>query len=563
MLFRSDFTNENPSYSLPSTSFVTVQCYESRDAIRIWDSGFTSAIPWDGLPLVDSFTDSTYREYAAINLQADRYGGRGVGSNGGAGRCAGSNGFQVKGCGATPLIGLNPDRFHSNGFCALRNVVREAIWSEVLRQVLPFGAPKVRSVFQCPGTVELPTALGTICRPQGALVREFFLRPAHFMRAALFKGKVTNDCAEISDTTRTRNAVQTLVAHELGVDFSAVSSITASRLNGALTALLEGVVHKIAHQMGVAYTKRILHGNIGCSNVGWCGEWADLDTCTTLVEFAPFNSGGFDKHSFGIEYEAVDAVIHNLAYSFLRFTSHRLDLQTNLSTHLKNCLRSTYSATVKEGLIRLTGLPTKLVTLIPAELNKRFLAAADRRLNKTSAPFYYTEGSIWPMPETMRPYALCEDLRSAQLRLLHKYSPTESVPLEGAKKIPSDLDEILESIYSSVGLLSGESSRSAFHATLFNSIRVNFPTSILYRCRLDKMIDEKIANDHDLGSVIKTTVERAKLTLLDFEEGDLYLAVHGIGFGLSMSDGTVIDGQKTTPTVFFERLSSYVNCESE
>lgn len=559
MITEDDKKNINSAYTLPPTSFVAVQCSESMEATRIWESDDSRKLPWEGLPLVVSFADNTDKKSDFVNLYADRYGGLGVGVNGGAGRCAGIYGVQVKGCGATPLVGLNPDRFHSDGFCALRNVVREAIWSEVLGQVLPFGAPKVISVFQCRGTLEIITALGVIRVPQGALIRDFFLRPAHFMRAALFN---TTDSVETSDTVRTRNAVQTLVAHQLGIDFADTSGLTASRLNEALTTLLEGVVHKIAHQMGVAYSKRILHGNIGCSNVGWHGEWADLDTCTTVVDFAPFNTGGFDKHPFGIEYEAVDAVIHNLTYSFLRFTSHRLDLQANLSMYLKNCLRSTYSITVKERLIRLTGLPANLATRIPTELSERFLVAVDRRLNKMSAPFYYTEGSIWPMPKTIHPYALCEDLKSAQLRLLQKYSATESVPLEAAKAAPSDLDGILESIYSSVGLLPDTNSRSSFHATLLNSVRINLPTPVLYRCSLDQMIDAKIENEHDLGAVVETTIARAKLTLLDIDRDEFSLTALGTEFRLSVSNGSVIDGEKVTPRVFFEKLYSHVNYKS-
>src|SRR5690348_8288649 len=72
---------------------------------------------------------------------AERYGGRGVGLNGGGARCGTTGLVQIKGIGKTPLVGVkSTEAEHSYGGASLQEAVREALWGEICHIALPFGA---------------------------------------------------------------------------------------------------------------------------------------------------------------------------------------------------------------------------------------------------------------------------------------------------------------------------------------------------------------------------------------------------------------------------------------
>jgi hypothetical protein len=91
-------------------------------------------------PFTDEVTEgqgiATDQKYAV----ADRYGGAGIGRNGGSGRNALVNGFLVKGVGRTPLVGQSTPLSHASGGAYLEECVREAIFSEVVSHDFPYGA---------------------------------------------------------------------------------------------------------------------------------------------------------------------------------------------------------------------------------------------------------------------------------------------------------------------------------------------------------------------------------------------------------------------------------------
>ena len=55
--------------------------------------------------------------------EVDRYGGSGIGKNGGSGRCAIINGVQIKGVGRTQLAVSDDDLWHSYGGLNLQDAI--------------------------------------------------------------------------------------------------------------------------------------------------------------------------------------------------------------------------------------------------------------------------------------------------------------------------------------------------------------------------------------------------------------------------------------------------------
>jgi hypothetical protein len=71
---------------------------------------------------------------------AERYGGIGIGTNGGGARCGYYKSYQIKGVGRTPLVGKDCETWHSYGGLSLFDAIYEAIYSKILNNVLPKGA---------------------------------------------------------------------------------------------------------------------------------------------------------------------------------------------------------------------------------------------------------------------------------------------------------------------------------------------------------------------------------------------------------------------------------------
>jgi hypothetical protein len=112
---------------------------------------------------------------------AERYGGDEIANNGGGVRCGLAGDLQVKGIGPNLLLGRGSDEAHSNGHLSLGDAIYEALWSEILNEVLPYGGERVLAVLR-PFSTRPPQA-----SDRALLVREPEIRPAHFERAIHFK----------------------------------------------------------------------------------------------------------------------------------------------------------------------------------------------------------------------------------------------------------------------------------------------------------------------------------------------------------------------------------------
>lgn len=145
-------------------------------------------------------------------FQAERYGGSGIQRNGGGARCGFDGRYQVKGIGANPLVGEGSDRRHSNGALGAIHAIYEALWSEVLAQVLPYGAVRTRAVLLTDSYIDIAFERSQGPSRRALLVREPVVRPAHFERAPYFRPQSEYAEKLIHDAQRVKSVIRLLPA---------------------------------------------------------------------------------------------------------------------------------------------------------------------------------------------------------------------------------------------------------------------------------------------------------------------------------------------------------------
>ncbi|MBP1203661.1 hypothetical protein JOD97_001675 [Duganella sp. 1411] len=233
--------------------------------------------------------------------EAERYGGGGVGDNGGGGRVGNYANFQVKGAGPNPVTNSSTT-WYSYGSLNLVDAAYEAIFSTILNDLLPLGCAKIYGIIFTSKTGAFHSVNGAAQDAQltpasGALlVREPTLRPAHFMRADVFTP------AKSSNLMRDSNRVR-IVNKRLREKFAG---------DNDFIRYLGKFLLSSAKQMSFALAARITHGALTASNMCLDGRWIDLTE-------ARFLSGGKNFTGLNAFYDdpKIPAyVLSELAYIF-------------------------------------------------------------------------------------------------------------------------------------------------------------------------------------------------------------------------------------------------------
>jgi hypothetical protein len=249
------------------------------DGARLTETDFASRFSYV-VAESDTFKHLKINAGETLTAYAERYGGRGVGNNGGGARCGNIGHYQVKGIGRNPLAGGSPTEWHSYGGLNARDAIYEAVYSEVLGKILPLGVVKTHGVI-----LTSPLAAYNEFDPKTAnkaelgwgalMVRDICLRPGHFFRAAHHAPHNKGPDGLSSDIIRVRDVHQIL---------SKIMSTTA------LVSFLGTFLRNCANQFSFAKIARISHGGICPSNLSFDGRWIDL-TNATFVDGAR-NIGG-------------------------------------------------------------------------------------------------------------------------------------------------------------------------------------------------------------------------------------------------------------------------------
>ena len=244
--------------------------------------------------------------------EAERYGGPGVGTNGGGARVGNYANLQVKGAGPNPLAHANGEsRWHSYGSLNLPDAAYEAIFSTVLNELLPMGCAKVYGIVHTSKTgalhwIDSGSKTSQYSPISGALlIRERALRPAHFMRAASFAPPKSSGL--MRDFHRVRS-----VNKKLRAKFDD---------NNGFIRYLGTFILSSAKQFAFALAARITHGGMTPSNISLDGRWLDLTE-------ARFLSGGKNLGRllpFYDEPQIVIQIVCELAHIFGK--SNRVNFQ--------------------------------------------------------------------------------------------------------------------------------------------------------------------------------------------------------------------------------------------
>lgn len=330
---------------------------------------------------------------------ADRYGGTGIGRNGGSGRAVFVNGYHVKGIGRTSLVSVLTDRAHASAWAYLEECVREAVLSEVVNAEFPFGAVPVPAIIET-GVVQVwDTDYGPKPERQCLLVRPTFIRPAHFTRATDYISANQKEGA-------------------LDANRVALTSCSAVDLFGA-----EDFSHswgqfwlRWAEQLAYAYAHRLTHGGNTESNVALDERLLDFGAMTALPSLARVStmqggpSAGMDML---FQAQAMQAVAPFLGRHIDEALASPEALGVNLSR-----ANDRYRQVLLREVLRVTGL-TRMQSerLLQSALAARAVAA----INRLVTHFAREQSTIFDgMPEPRISWDLGQFWQEPAPRHLHE-----------------------------------------------------------------------------------------------------------------------------------------------
>ena len=268
---------------------------------------------------------------------ADRYGGPGIGLNGGSGRAAVLGGYHVKGIGRTPLVSAATDAAHASGGAYLEEAVRETIFAEVVRSEFPHAAVPVLAILD----TGLTQDWGPTRERRVLVIRPCFVRPAHFVRAvAYFSGNPTEGAA---DSARVRHMFDGCL-HLLG--------------RPAFVERCRTLWTNWATQLAYGFVHRLPHGSNTISNICLDGKLVDFGATSAVPSWA-------DTATMlaRVPFEALQALLPRVLRSDAYFYGRHLDpalaedaVLDTLADHVGQAFRRT---TVTE-VLRLAGVPRAL-----------------------------------------------------------------------------------------------------------------------------------------------------------------------------------------------------------
>ncbi|RYY74175.1 MAG: hypothetical protein EOO52_15035 [Gammaproteobacteria bacterium] len=278
----------------------------------------------------DYFPVANFDLSKSYTLLAERYGGRGVGGNGGGARCGLVNGIQLKGSGGNCLVGQGVDWWHTTGCLQLTDAVVEVIYAGLIQTILPSGAARCYGIIDTsmPAPYYLNGDRNTILNGRGALLlREALLRPAHFIRSPHFVSSPTSRPLLAPDTLRVKQAIKSLQ--------------TYAQANGGIETILSRSLAANARQFAVAKLQRITHSTITPSNLSFGGEWLDLTTCS-LVPSGINYKFGMNQPSFYLEAIVVPQAYEELVDTYNKYIGCKINSARLNDYYQQAFLRSAY-----------------------------------------------------------------------------------------------------------------------------------------------------------------------------------------------------------------------------
>lgn len=408
-------------------------------------------------------------------FMAERYGGDGILSNGGGGRCGFDGLWQLKGLGPNQLVGKDVDPGHGDGNLSLGTAVYETIWSEIINTTLPYGAIRTVAILNTGRKYETK---GTLI-PRGLLVRQSVVRPAHFIRAIYFKEKRVKGLSE--DAHRVKAAILKLA------DFlpHGCPQKTIISLNERLKLGLFELAARFAKQFAVAKAKHIIHYNISASNLSIDGAWLDLSGARLFTELIEIDQVDIDR--FNTEHFPAMQCLQDLCYYLCKYSV----IPIENSIHLQKATTTQFAKTYNEQLnlyqVAQAGFPLWLLRMI---IHSKPYLTFSNDLQKLLARNDFTVNSItleggWHGYErwTAR---LFSELLSSRINGARINLSGLDMDVAAVNQLQSNYNSLLD-LASKVANKQNVKLKNFYRSMLINTIRLNRSHSVLHD------LDAKIA----------------------------------------------------------------------
>jgi hypothetical protein len=283
---------------------------------------------------------------------ADRYGGHGIGPNGGSGRCAVAGTFQVKGIGRTPLVGVGLDYSHSHGSMTLEEALREAVFAEVAAQEMPLGAIPVIAVIAT-GT-KLPWG-----ERKALLVRPNFFRASYLQRAVYHRPNVGVASDYRADVARVKVMVD-----------AALEPAPGSFNLGLRADPIGDFARNVAVQMAFAHVQRLYFGVCSTSNLSLKGEVVDFGSARSQLNWTSAVSMELAP-AFGAEdLELFRESLRDVLFYLRRYGPHSRQLESCGAQSVET-FDVTYHSCLRGELLRMANLAnTEILGAVGEELHR-------------------------------------------------------------------------------------------------------------------------------------------------------------------------------------------------
>jgi len=196
---------------------------------------------------------------------AERYGGFGLGVNGGGARVVGDEKVQIKGVGPNVLAGNGAPSSHSYGGLDIQGAVKEIIYSRLLSRISPVGVQGIYGLILLDETSARHNGENA---PSVLLVRERVTRPAHFLPCINFKQK---------------NGKSNLIPSDFSRILGIYKAIGKQALLSEFYALTQHFLERCADQLSFFQVARLSHNALSPSNISIDGRVLDTALCSFIV----------------------------------------------------------------------------------------------------------------------------------------------------------------------------------------------------------------------------------------------------------------------------------------
>lgn len=268
----------------------------------------------------------------------DRYGGAGIGQNGGSGRALYLNGYHIKGVGRTPLISSRTDEAHASGGAYLEEAVREAIFASLVELEFPHGSIPILAIIVTGQTTTWIEDEGPRPERRCLVVRPAFGRPAHYEKASSFISNIPHDGA--ADYMRSRMAL--------------VNSIARLGEQGLLEMFRE-FFSKWGEQLAFSYIHRMPHGGNTSSNISLDARLLDFGGMTAVPGWSQYSTMLGCPPS-GRELAFVVSTAESLIANYAQAISLEPEQKVSLTADLVAKAAGTYASTAYFQALALCGL---------------------------------------------------------------------------------------------------------------------------------------------------------------------------------------------------------------